>query len=170
MHNTRIERLWVDMKAQATTRWTEVFRDLEDNHGLDINNDNHIWLLHILFLPQINRDLSRFRDGWNNHLIRRQGRSQKSPAELFVMGMYERGVRGYRLPEHGNISDGLCLTDASIPPHLNNVEVNPPGWNDARRFLLGRIMNRLARSPTRDPAETWNEAVVDCRMDYSDDF
>ena len=158
------------MKAQATTRWTEVFRGLEDNYGLDINNDNHIWLLHVLFLPQINRDLSRFQDGWNNHLIRRQGRSQKSPAELFVMGMYERGVRGFRLLEHGSINDGLCLTNASIPPHLNNVEVNPPGWNDTRRLLLGRITDRLTRSLTRDPAEIWNEAVVDCRMDYPDEF
>jgi len=48
VHNIRIERLWVDITAQIGASWAEAFTDLEINHGLDINNTHHIWLLHLV--------------------------------------------------------------------------------------------------------------------------
>jgi hypothetical protein len=59
VHNVRIERLWGDVTAQVGSSWADAFTDLELHHGLNINNENHIWLLHILFLPILNYYLHR---------------------------------------------------------------------------------------------------------------
>ena len=45
----RIERLWVDVTAQVGAFWADMFTTLELQHGLDINNIHHIWLLHFYF-------------------------------------------------------------------------------------------------------------------------
>src|SRR5437016_4669654 len=67
IHNVRIERLWVDVTAQVGATWANLFTILELRHGLNINNSNHIWLLHFLFLPTINQDLTFFAESWNHH-------------------------------------------------------------------------------------------------------
>ena len=40
--NVRIEWLWVDVTAQVGAYWAKFFIQLELQHGLDINNINHI--------------------------------------------------------------------------------------------------------------------------------
>lgn len=68
----RIERLWVDVTAQLGATWADRFRGLElRSLGLDINNVNHLWLLHYIFLPVINSDLTFFVESWNNHTCKR---------------------------------------------------------------------------------------------------
>ncbi|KAI0078507.1 hypothetical protein K474DRAFT_1593926 [Panus rudis PR-1116 ss-1] len=94
VHNVRIERLWVDVKTQVLCHWYNFFMDLEIHHGLDINNMDHILLLHYLFLPQINSHLAYFASGWNHHKISGPNRT---PAEMFGWDMYVHGVRGYQL-------------------------------------------------------------------------
>ena len=63
VHNVRIERLWADITAQLGADWASLFTALELTHGLDINNINHIWLLHRLFLDTINSQLAFFAQG-----------------------------------------------------------------------------------------------------------
>ena len=69
IHNVRIERLWVDVTAQVGATWADLFVMLELRHRLDINNSNHIWLLHLIFLPTINAALHFFAESWNEHQI-----------------------------------------------------------------------------------------------------
>ena len=69
VHNVRIEHLWVDVTAQVGATWANLFVMLELRHGLDINNSNHIWLLHFIFLPAINAELRFFAESWNEHQI-----------------------------------------------------------------------------------------------------
>ncbi|KIO19209.1 hypothetical protein M407DRAFT_48023, partial [Tulasnella calospora MUT 4182] len=69
VHNVRIERLWVDLTVALGAKWAEFFELLEVQSGLDINNINHIWLLHYLFLADINEEVSFFVRTWNHHSI-----------------------------------------------------------------------------------------------------
>lgn len=62
VHNIRIECLWIDITIQVGTTWSNVFIFLEMHHSLDINNQNHIWVLHHLFLETINIALGFFTD------------------------------------------------------------------------------------------------------------
>lgn len=67
---------------------------LEINHGLDINNPNHIWLLHLLFLATINSALDFFTQSWNNHILEIRGQRNRSPIDMFTFDMLTNGVRG----------------------------------------------------------------------------
>lgn len=97
VHNVRIERLWVDVTAQLGASWAEAFTQLELHHGLDINNTHHIWLLHLLFLPTINQELTFFAESWNQHRIQIRNGPNRSPADLFGFDMLVHGIRGSQL-------------------------------------------------------------------------
>ena len=98
MHNVRIERLWVDVTAQVGATWAEHFTALEMHHGLDINNANHIWLLHLLYLPTINQQLDFFASSWNQHRMQIRDGPNRSPADMFCFDMLVHGIRGTLLP------------------------------------------------------------------------
>jgi len=93
----RIERLWVDVTAQVGSLWADAFTDLELQHGLDINSTHHIWLLHFLFLPTINQQLSFFAESWNQHRIQIRLGPNRSPADMFGFDMLVHGIRGSQL-------------------------------------------------------------------------
>lgn len=67
--NVRIERLWVDVGEQYGRSWRAFFLRLEHLHGLDAKNPSHLWLLHGLFLDDIDRDCIQFKNDWNHHPI-----------------------------------------------------------------------------------------------------
>ena len=94
----RIERLWVDVTAQVGATWVNHFMMLELNFGLNINNSNHIWLLHYLFLPAINSVLSFFAQSWNEHKIEIRDGPNRSPSDMFGFDMLVHGIRGDILP------------------------------------------------------------------------
>ncbi|KAJ7720708.1 hypothetical protein B0H16DRAFT_1666429 [Mycena metata] len=90
-HNTRIERLWVEVGSQFARRWRAFFYRLEALHGLDRSNPHHLWLLHLLFLDMINNDCDDFRAEWNCHPISGEGHSQ-SPNDMAFIGQVQHGV------------------------------------------------------------------------------
>lgn len=49
--NTRIERLWRDLRKDIFQFWIELFESLE-NDGMDIDNQWHICCLHYVFRKQ----------------------------------------------------------------------------------------------------------------------
>lgn len=75
-HNTRIERLWVEVGTQFARRWRGFFTSLGRLHGLDHRNPQHLWLLHFLFLDIINTDCDLFKDMWNNHPVSGAGHNR----------------------------------------------------------------------------------------------
>jgi hypothetical protein len=77
--NNRIERLWVEVGTQFARSWRAFFRRLEKIHLLNIQCAEHLWLLHVLFLPQINSDCETFRNHWNVHPISGSETRLKSP-------------------------------------------------------------------------------------------
>lgn len=82
VHNQRIERVWVDTWNGATNLYYDLFHFLEHQGYLDINNQNHMWALHYVFLPRINRELQAFVAQWNNHGLRTE--HYQTPVQLFV--------------------------------------------------------------------------------------
>jgi hypothetical protein len=107
----------VDVTAQVGATWADVFMMLELHHGLDINNPNHIWLLHYLFLNTINQQLAFFAEGWNQHRIQIWDGPNHSPADMFGFDMIVHGIHGSQLP-----------TAASEPMSEEELEVFGVDW------------------------------------------
>ncbi|KAI0077128.1 hypothetical protein K474DRAFT_1562219, partial [Panus rudis PR-1116 ss-1] len=129
VHNVRIERLWVDVKTQVLSQWQTFFANLEIHHGFNVNNMDHILLLHYLFLPQINNDLAFFASGWNHHKV--SGTGGRTPSEMFGWDMYVHGVRGYQLAP---LADDVPLED------LEDYGIDFRGLRDPQ-LLLSRNSN-----------------------------
>ncbi|KZV74242.1 hypothetical protein PENSPDRAFT_573346, partial [Peniophora sp. CONT] len=100
VHNIRIERLWVDVTSGFGSKWREFFRRLEVQHGLDVNNNAHIWLLQHIFLPAINRDADTWMRTWNMHTVARRGQSHLSPTQMYTRGIAQHGRRSVFAPYH----------------------------------------------------------------------
>lgn len=96
MHNTRSERLWVDLVNDLSDKWKKFFQDLETHHGMNAEDGDHIWLLHHLFLEELNCELQEWAKGWNHHKMQLKGEANKSPMEMFLIGMVERETPGVR--------------------------------------------------------------------------
>ena len=63
----------------------DLFSFLEEEQELDLQSEVHIWALHYIYLPRINRDLKLFCNQWNSHAIRTE--HHRSPLQLFVSEM-----------------------------------------------------------------------------------
>ncbi|GBE89200.1 hypothetical protein SCP_1502080 [Sparassis crispa] len=94
VHNTRIERLWVDVTSGYGEKWLVFFCQLEIHWGWDIHNPDHVWLLHHLFLPAINQHALEWAEAWNAHRISMQDSRPRSPRDMFTFGMVQEGPRG----------------------------------------------------------------------------
>ncbi|KXN84867.1 hypothetical protein AN958_11997 [Leucoagaricus sp. SymC.cos] len=97
VHNTRIERLWVDVKTGFIFQWQDFFLTLEHQCGLVPTLPHHIWLLHHLFLSQINKDAEHWKNMWNEHpmsILDESGSHWQSPLIMFTLSTMVHGVRG----------------------------------------------------------------------------
>uniref|UniRef100_A0A3Q1J714 Integrase catalytic domain-containing protein n=1 Tax=Anabas testudineus TaxID=64144 RepID=A0A3Q1J714_ANATE len=91
VHNQRIERLWGDLWRGLTNVYHWLFHYLENEGIIDLGNEVHLWALHYIYIPRINRDLSDFMRQWNNHGLRTE--RHMTPLQLFVRGCLEQQGR-----------------------------------------------------------------------------
>ena len=84
VHNQRIERLWRDLHQGVTLLYYRLFYYLEEFGVLDPLNERHLYALHYVFVPRINRSIDEFRHSWNHHRMRTA--HHKSPFQLFTAG------------------------------------------------------------------------------------
>ncbi|KAF7701116.1 hypothetical protein HF521_002281 [Silurus meridionalis] len=87
-HNQLIERLWGDMWQGLTNVYYILFQFLESKGIVDIDNEMHLWALHYVYLPKINRDLTAFIRQWNIHGLRTE--RHQTPMQIFVRGCLEQ--------------------------------------------------------------------------------
>ncbi|KAI0688818.1 hypothetical protein C8Q76DRAFT_772032 [Earliella scabrosa] len=113
VHNIRIERLWVDVTNGFGGKWKAFFLELEHSCGLDADRDDHIWLIHHLFLQAINQDTQEWVECWNAHRLSIRGERAASPRELFMFGMVTHGPRG--------MSHVLNRAGQPVPPAADEV-------------------------------------------------
>jgi len=84
-HNQRIERLWRDVFNGCISLFYNAFYQMEQCGVLDPNNDIHLWCLHYVFLPVINRHLTNWRNAWVHHPLRSERNS--TPMQLWIRGL-----------------------------------------------------------------------------------
>ena len=83
-HNQRIERLWRDLHQSVTKLYYRLFYHLENLQILDPLNEFHIFALHYVYLPRINKSIELFRNAWNHHSLHTAHHS--SPLQLYASG------------------------------------------------------------------------------------
>ncbi len=112
-HNQRIERLWRDMHRCVTVLYYRLFYFMEQQGILDPLDNFHVFCLHYIYLPRINRTLEMFREGWNNHGIRTA--SHHSPHQLFVQGVLRLHASGLTALDFLDAVDESYGSDETFP-------------------------------------------------------
>ncbi|KAF8180323.1 hypothetical protein K438DRAFT_2171971, partial [Mycena galopus ATCC 62051] len=145
------------------------FTLLELQHGLDINNANHIWLLHYLFLPTINDQLTFFMESWNEHRIQIRNGPNRSPADMFGFDMLVHGARGHALPEDFTEDelevygvDWEGLHDEALLNSQQNNNTTEDGWSS----WLDRVgppehLNEVPVEAPATPLQPHDLAILD---------
>ncbi|GAA5999301.1 hypothetical protein JCM5350_007118 [Sporobolomyces pararoseus] len=92
VHNQRIERLWRDVFSWKIMTFKAAFEGFEAEGILNPTNSVHLWALHLVYLPLINRALDSFVLEWNYHKLRTE---HKSPVALFRRGVLQARRAGF---------------------------------------------------------------------------
>ena len=87
VHNQRIERLWREVNRVIVSRFRNIFLFLENHGVLDVTNEVHLYCLHLVYTPLINKALQEFKDQWNSHPVTTE--ENYSPRQLWVQGMMQ---------------------------------------------------------------------------------
>ena len=82
-----IERLWRDVYRYVASTFHSLFYYLEAFHDLDPLSDVDLFVLHVVFLPRINKCLSEFAAGWNSHPMRTE--RNWSPKKNWLNGVID---------------------------------------------------------------------------------
>lgn len=85
-HNQRIERLWRDVFRCVCHLYYYIFYAMESTGILDTDNPVHLFTLHLVFIPRINKALDEFREAFNHHKIRTERNC--SPNQMWMKGMF----------------------------------------------------------------------------------
>ena len=86
VHNQRIERLWRDLYYQTLFKYYNLFHHMEACDAINPDNEMHIFCLHYVYIPRINKDLEDFTEAWNRHGISSAG--NRTPLQLWMLGMH----------------------------------------------------------------------------------
>ena len=86
VHNQRIERLWKDVNTYVTGFFSNLFHYFESIDALDPLNELHLFALHYVYKPRINRALELFASQWNNHPL--SSERNMTPYQLWIEGFY----------------------------------------------------------------------------------
>ena len=96
------------------------------------NDDIDIYALHYVYIPRVNRSLSAFKEGWNNHGLRTE--HGQTPHQLFVAGTLQLHQSGQiALDFLGMVDDGYGIDEetSTIGDSDTNTVTTPQG-----RFAL----------------------------------
>ena len=89
--NQRIERLWRDVFEGCIWLFLDLFYYLENQGLLNPDDEGHIWSLHFVFLPIINKQLQNWRNSYIHHPLRTE--HNRTPIQLWISGL--QTARGY---------------------------------------------------------------------------
>ena len=80
-----MERLWRDVYQGVVGLYYALFTYLEEINILDPYNDIHLFCLHYIFIPRINRHLEMWRMAWIKHPMRTE--RNMTPEQLYTAGL-----------------------------------------------------------------------------------
>jgi hypothetical protein len=81
VHNQRIERFWRDVGQQVEHYYIELFDFFEREIQVNFDLIDHVFIIHYLYIPQINEALRNFQMTWNAHQLSTEHNA--SPEQLF---------------------------------------------------------------------------------------
>lgn len=133
------------MTRGVGSKWKVFFWTLEDSGELNPNNENHIWLIHRLFLPHINRDLTVWAEMHNLHKIQIRGERTRSPTDMFVFDGIKDGIRPLRVagqPGNDADEDALDVIDEGEADEVDvDVELAAMAGEEERGLPNGQAHN-----------------------------
>lgn len=91
-HNERIERLWRDVYDGVTGFYQDLFHHIESVNILNPDDDIHMFCLHTVFIPRINRHLQCWRKAWIKHPMRSE--HKMSLEQLWTSGLQKIASSG----------------------------------------------------------------------------
>ncbi len=86
VHNCQVERLHRDVYSGVLVFYSQIFEELE-NEGLDVLNDVHIYSLHHIYIPRIEKSLQEFIQQMNNRPVSTE--RNQSPLQMWQSGMLQ---------------------------------------------------------------------------------
>ena len=116
-HNQRIEQLWRDVRRVVLRKPVQLF----GNNLLDCLSDVHLFALHYVFIPRVNRVLDEFMRQYNNHPLRTE--HNMTPLQLYMASPTSVDLMLPDATTYGVEEDGP-IPHAESPD--NCVIVDPP--------------------------------------------
>ena len=101
VHNVRVERLHRDVYCGVLSHYVWLFTTMEEDGFLDCLNEEHLFALHYIFIPRIQKSLDEFKRQWNGHPV--STAESLSPEQLFIRGTMSNCSR--------NILEGINESD-----------------------------------------------------------
>ena len=126
VHNVRVERLHRDVYIGVLSHFVSIFDGLERGGLLKPGNEVHIYALHFIFNPRINRALREFTNQWNCHPV--STAQSSSPEELFISGTFANAYSpSSEVVNFDLFGSGVDdESDAPQPVEQNNYEITVP--------------------------------------------
>ena len=106
VHNQRIERLWAELNRVVSFHFANLFNFMEEHGILDSLNELHLFCLHYIYLPRIQRSATEFQNQWNNHGLSTQG--GQTPLQLWQRGIINTAGM------HNPGMNGICNIDSAV--------------------------------------------------------
>ena len=85
VNNHRIERLWGEVIMCVVRHFRNIFFFLENEGLLDPLNEAHVFALHYIYMPRINKALGEFSNDWRYRSL--SSERNQSPYQLWHYGM-----------------------------------------------------------------------------------
>jgi len=104
--------LWRDVYGGCLSLFYQIFQYLESNDLLDVDNDVHIWCLHYVYLPMLNKHLQTWRDAWIHHPLCTE--DNNTPMQLWIGGRHFTQFGQRMLQDAQEPVTQLCKPDTII--------------------------------------------------------
>ena len=125
-----------DVYAGVLCFYAQLFHEMENNGILDPLNELHLYCLHQIYLPRINRSLEEFVGQMNNRPVSTE--HNNSPVQLWTSGMLLNINSNHTALTEGEIEqygfDPQGLVDVSDDDY--QVHLDPPAFEVSETQLL----------------------------------
>ena len=131
VHNSRVERTHRDVFCGVLVFLAHTFQDMEIMGILDPLDDHHLFCIHHVFIPRINRSLEEF-------VLQMNNRPVSTEHNMSPMQMWEEGMLKNRHLHHTNLTEEelmefgtdpenvLPIDDSSYQVEVAPIQVNIP--------------------------------------------
>ena len=146
VHNIRVERLHRDVYCGVLSHYVWLFTNMEEDGLLDCLNEHHLFALHYVYIPRIQRSLNEFKCKWNSHPV--STAENLSPEQLFISGAMSNCNENILVEEsdQDELGAGMDLDENEtflISDDDYNVSVPQVNVNEEQTILVHETIDPL---------------------------